>query len=52
VNPPTLQTRSGHLVKRLKKDGFWVRGVDLKFHEFSETHNTIFVTWALEQIVG
>src|SRR6266403_1620872 len=28
----------GHLVKRLKKDGFWVRGVDLKFHEFSETH--------------
>ena len=27
----------GHLVKRLKNDGFWVRGVDLKFHEFSET---------------
>jgi GDP-D-mannose 3',5'-epimerase len=27
----------GHLVKRLKKDGFWVRGVDLKFHEFSES---------------
>jgi nucleoside-diphosphate-sugar epimerase len=27
----------GHLVKRLKRDGFWVRGVDLKFHEFSET---------------
>jgi nucleoside-diphosphate-sugar epimerase len=27
----------GHLVKRLKKDGFWVRGVDLKFHEYSET---------------
>lgn len=27
----------GHLVKRLKKEGFWVRGVDLKFHEFSET---------------
>src|SRR6202046_4628579 len=26
----------GHFVKRLKKDGFWVRGVDLKFHEFSE----------------
>ena len=24
----------GHLVKRLKRDGFWVRGVDLKFHEF------------------
>lgn len=26
-----------HLVKRLKHDGFWVRGVDLKFPEFSET---------------
>lgn len=24
----------GHLVKRLKKDGHWVRGVDLKHHEF------------------
>lgn len=33
----------GHLVKRLKKDGFWVRGVDLKFHEFSETHADDFV---------
>ena len=26
-----------HLVKRLRKEGFWVRGVDLKFPEFSET---------------
>jgi nucleoside-diphosphate-sugar epimerase len=26
-----------HLVKRLKKDGRWVRGVDLKFPEFSPT---------------
>jgi GDP-D-mannose 3', 5'-epimerase len=26
----------GHLVKRLKAEGFWVRGVDLKRHEFSE----------------
>lgn len=26
----------GHLVKRLKKDGFWVRGVDLKKHEYSD----------------
>jgi len=25
----------GHLVKRLKAEGFWVRGVDLKHHEFS-----------------
>ncbi len=26
-----------HLVKRLKKDGYWVRGVDLKYPEFSQT---------------
>jgi len=26
-----------HLVKRLKKDGYWVRGVDLKKPEFSDT---------------
>lgn len=27
-----------HLVKRLKREGFWVRGVDLKYPEFSQTH--------------
>ncbi|MCH8011763.1 MAG: NAD-dependent epimerase/dehydratase family protein [Candidatus Marinimicrobia bacterium] len=26
-----------HIVKRLKKEGYWVRGVDLKHTEFSET---------------
>ncbi|MBA4373068.1 MAG: NAD-dependent dehydratase [Thermodesulfovibrio sp.] len=26
-----------HMVKRLKKEGFWVRGVDLKHPEFSES---------------
>ena len=26
-----------HLVKKLKKEGCWVRGVDLKYPEFSET---------------
>lgn len=26
-----------HLVKRLKREGFWVRGVDLKFPPFAET---------------
>ena len=26
-----------HLVKRLKSEGFWVRGVDLKYPEFSDT---------------
>lgn len=32
-----------HLVKRLKKEGFWVRGVDLKFPEFAETEADDFV---------
>ena len=27
----------GHLVKRLKKEGYWVRGVDIKEHEFEST---------------
>jgi nucleoside-diphosphate-sugar epimerase len=34
----------GHLVERLKRDGFWVRGVDLKFSEFSETEADDFAT--------
>lgn len=32
-----------HLVRRLKGEGFWVRGVDLKFPEFSETAGDDFV---------
>ena len=32
-----------HLVKRLKKEGCWVRGVDLKYPEFSETAADDFV---------
>lgn len=32
-----------HLVKRLKKDGYWVRGVDLKYPEFSETEADEFI---------
>src|SRR4030043_2404756 len=32
-----------HLVKRLKSEGFWVRGVDLKYPEFSETGADDFV---------
>ncbi len=27
----------GHLVKRLKQEGYWVRGVDIKEHEFAPT---------------
>ena len=33
----------GHLVKRLKAEGFWVRGVDLKRHEYVETEADDFV---------
>lgn len=32
-----------HLVKRLKCDGFWVRGVDLKFPDYAETEADDFV---------
>ena len=27
----------GHLVRRLRSEGFWVRGVDIKQHEFEES---------------
>lgn len=33
----------GHLVKRLKAEGMWVRGVDLKHHEYAETEADDFV---------
>lgn len=32
-----------HLVRRLKKEGYWVRGVDLKYPEFSKTAADDFV---------
>ncbi len=34
---------AGHLVKRLKEEGYWVRGVDLKWHEFCPTHADEFI---------
>ena len=34
---------ASHMVKRLKREGFWVRGVDLKYPEFSETEADDFV---------
>jgi GDP-D-mannose 3', 5'-epimerase len=39
----------GHLVRRLKGEGFWVRGVDLKFNEFSETDADDFVIGDLRE---
>ena len=32
-----------HMVKRLRKEGYWVRGVDLKRPEFSKTQANEFV---------
>jgi len=32
-----------HMVKRLKSEGYWVRGVDLKYPEFSDTHADEFI---------
>ena len=32
-----------HMVKRLKKEGYWVRGVDLKYPEFSKTYADDFI---------
>ena len=32
-----------HMVKRLKLEGFWVRGVDLKKPEFSDTEADDFI---------
>ena len=33
----------GHLVKRLKAEGYWVRGVDIKEHEYCPSHADDFV---------
>ena len=39
-----------HMVKRLRKDGYWVRGVDLKAPEFSETESNEFVYGDLRDV--
>jgi GDP-D-mannose 3', 5'-epimerase len=39
----------GHLVKLLKRQGFWVRGVDLKFNEHGETESDDFVIGDLRE---
>ena len=33
----------GHLIKRLRSEGYWVRGVDLKRHDFVEPPANEFV---------
>ena len=38
-----------HLAKRLKEDGYWVRGVDLKYPEFSKTEANEFLILDLRE---
>jgi len=39
----------GHLVKRLKAEGYWVRGVDLKHNEYSESPADEFIIGDLRE---
>jgi len=39
-----------HLVKRLKREGFWVRGVDLKYPRFGETDADDFIVGDLRDL--
>ena len=41
-----------HLVKRLKKEGFWVRAADLKFPQFAETEADDFIVADLRDPVN
>ena len=39
-----------HMVKRLRKEGYWVRGVDLKYPEFSDTEANEFIQGDLRAV--
>jgi GDP-D-mannose 3', 5'-epimerase len=39
-----------HMVKRLLSEGYWVRGVDLKYPEFSQTEANEFITGDLRDV--
>ena len=39
-----------HMVKRLRSEGYWVRGVDLKLPEFSETEANEFIQGDLRDV--
>ena len=39
----------GHLVKKLKKEGYWVRGADIKKHEFAPTQADEFLQLDLRE---
>ena len=42
----------GHLVKKLKREGYWVRGVDIKEHEFASTAADEFLVLDLREPKG
>ena len=42
----------GHLVKRLKSEGFWVRGADIKTHEFAESDADEFLLGDLTDVIN
>jgi nucleoside-diphosphate-sugar epimerase len=39
-----------HMVKRLRSEGYWVRGVDLKYPEFSQAEANEFITGDLRDV--
>ena len=39
----------GHLVKKLKREGYWVRGVDIKEHEYAATQADEFLQLDLRE---
>jgi len=39
-----------HMVKRLRQEGYWVRGVDLKYPEFSKTEANEFIQGDLRDV--
>jgi len=39
-----------HMVKRLREEGYWVRGVDLKYPEFSKTEANEFICGDLRDV--
>lgn len=39
----------GHLIKKLKREGYWVRGVDLKYHEYAPTQADEFLILDLRE---
>ena len=39
-----------HMVKRLREEGYWVRGVDLKYPEYSSTRANEFIIGDLRDV--